>query len=194
MFKIGSRVIALDDDFKGKIIDLLANDYFVIEDETGFDYTYHKSQIIIDANFLEKDIVREFNPQELTKKASKEKRKHSIDTIQENQKPWVEKWNKKTLFVEIDLHIHELIPSYNHLTNTKMLQLQMDTFKRCLEYVENNKIKELIAIHGLGQGVLRTEIHKYIKNKFAYMEISDANYKKYGMGASCITIYYNRKR
>jgi hypothetical protein len=193
-FKKGMAVTAIDDDFKGIIVSELDNNYFEVEDETGFGFTYHATQIILDANFLQENITREVKLESAKPKKQPKKQKHAIDSIQENRKTWKEFILKKEVYVEIDLHIHNLIASYGHLSSGQMKDMQINAFKRCLDYVLENRIKNFIVIHGQGQGVLKEEIWMIIKEEFGYMSIFEANYQKYGLGASQIEIHYNRRR
>ena len=45
-------------------------------------------------------------------------------------------------------------------------------------------------IHGVGEGVLKEELH-YLFNKYENVKHYDANYQKYGLGATEVYIYQN---
>lgn len=89
---------------------------------------------------------------------------------------------------EIDLHINELVNSVAGMSNTDMLRVQMDYFRRCMEQAEVEKMTKLIFIHGVGQGTLKNEILRYLRNTGG-VEFFDAPYARYGMGATEVRFY-----
>lgn len=93
---------------------------------------------------------------------------------------------------EIDLHIHELLDDYTHLTNAEMVEYQLKNLRNFVNEALQNKIHRLIVIHGVGKGTLRDEVRYYF-SQFNYMEFHDASYQKYGQGATEVKIYYSKK-
>jgi len=85
---------------------------------------------------------------------------------------------------EVDLHIHELLDNYDRMTNGEIVTIQMEHFERMLAIAEKKKVKKVIFIHGVGQGVLRSEIRSFIKSYYPQCEFLDGNYQKYGHGAT----------
>ena len=94
--------------------------------------------------------------------------------------------------MEVDLHIHKLVRSIKGMTNHDMITLQIDTAKRQLEFAINKRIPSVIFIHGVGQGVLREEL-RYLFGRYDNIRISEADYKKYGLGAMEVYIVQNPK-
>jgi len=92
---------------------------------------------------------------------------------------------------EIDLHIGELVEDYYLLDNAEMLKIQIDYFVKCLESAFINKISKLIFIHGVGNGVLKNEIIKVLKN-YENLHYFDASLAKYGVGATEVYINHNK--
>ncbi len=89
---------------------------------------------------------------------------------------------------EIDLHIHNLTVSHRNMSNHEMVTLQMKHFYAAIADAKANGERLLIVIHGVGKGVLKTEI----RNALGQMEkcaFEDANYLKYGYGATEITFW-----
>lgn len=91
---------------------------------------------------------------------------------------------------EVDLHINELIESTSGLSNAGMLKVQMDYFRRCMEQAEVEKVTKMIFIHGVGNGTLKNEIQKYLRNTPG-VEFYDAAYARYGLGATEVYFYRN---
>ncbi|MCF8295899.1 MAG: DUF2027 domain-containing protein [Saprospiraceae bacterium] len=83
---------------------------------------------------------------------------------------------------EIDLHIGEIVENFSHLSKIEILTIQLDYFEKCLESALQNNIKQLVVIHGVGQGILKSEIRKAFE-KYD-IEYFDAAIAKYGVGAT----------
>ena len=94
--------------------------------------------------------------------------------------------------MEVDLHIHQLVQSTKGLTNYDMLTLQLETARRQLEFAINKRIQKVVFIHGVGEGVLRTEL-EYLFGRYENVKFYDANYQKYGVGATEVYILQNSK-
>ncbi len=91
--------------------------------------------------------------------------------------------NNPALEMEIDLHIHELLDRYSHLSNHEIVQIQLKHFQKALDKAINERYRKLIVIHGVGKLKLKQEVLKVLtsyKNVKAY----DASYSKYGFGAT----------
>lgn len=88
---------------------------------------------------------------------------------------------------ELDLHMHELLDRYDHMTNGQRLSYQM---ARCRSFVReaiDKKYRKVILIHGVGEGVLRSEIHRWLESQNK-VEFHDAPYRTYGYGATEVII------
>jgi hypothetical protein len=95
---------------------------------------------------------------------------------------------KETEIAEVDLHIHELIDNSAGLTNKEILEIQMDKVENEMRTAIQNRIKRIVFIHGVGQGVLKQEIAKRLKAKFPKYVFQDASFKEYGYGATMVII------
>lgn len=90
--------------------------------------------------------------------------------------------------IEVDLHIHELVDTTTGMSNADMLQLQMDKFHAVIAENSKRKGQKIVFIHGKGEGVLRSEIMKALKNRYKSFYVQDASFKEYGFGATMIKI------
>ncbi|MDX9748324.1 MAG: DUF2027 domain-containing protein [Paludibacter sp.] len=90
--------------------------------------------------------------------------------------------------IEVDLHIHELVDTTTGMSNADMLQLQMDKFHAVIAENSKRKGQKIVFIHGKGEGVLRSEIMKALKNRYKSFYVQDASFKEYGFGATMIRI------
>lgn len=92
--------------------------------------------------------------------------------------------------MEVDLHIHQLTNHYKGMSNFDMLNLQLDTAKRQLEFAIKKRIQKVVFIHGVGEGVLKAEL-EYLFNRYDNVKFYAADYQKYGLGATEVYIYQN---
>lgn len=195
-FKIGTRVRVINEDEKGVIVKQLPKLYYLIESADGFERPFHESNLIEDEDFLSLQYQKVEKKIPSARDIRREERKKLKDAIKENKVhvPWKEFTEKKINVVEVDLHIEELVPMHKHMNNREIIEVQMRTFRRCVNHAINQRFTKIVAIHGVGAGTLKTTLRTYIKEKFHYMEVMDANYKKYGQGATEILIHHSSRR
>lgn len=89
---------------------------------------------------------------------------------------------------EVDLHINELIDSSEGMSNSEILQVQLDRFHFVIEQNKKNKGKKIVFIHGVGNGVLKNEIRKQLERKYKGLNYQDASFREYGFGATMVII------
>ena len=178
-FEVGDFVSVLDDVVKGTITSITGS-HIMIKDETEMVFKYLPSELVkVDQNQHELTKFSDINNHLLQDKIS-EKRKR--------QKSAFKKINKEVVF-EVDLHINQLVKSTAGLDNFDMLNLQLDTAKRKIEYAIQKRISKIIFIHGVGEGVLKSEL-EYLLKKYP-VKYYDASYQKYGLGATEVYIFQN---
>lgn len=95
---------------------------------------------------------------------------------------------KKEDIVEIDLHINQLLDTTAGMSNKEMLDYQMSKFREVMNENKKNKNKKIVFIHGKGDGVLKMEILKAIKNEYKKAYSQDASFQEYGYGATMVII------
>jgi Smr domain/Domain of unknown function (DUF2027) len=89
---------------------------------------------------------------------------------------------------EVDLHIEKLISDTSTMTAAEMLRFQLDTFEKQLDLAIAHGKSDITFIHGLGNGILKQEIHKRLgKNKHVAF-FSDARKEKFGYGATLVSL------
>lgn len=176
-FKVGDIVEVLDEPIKGTIISIEKNE-LVLETEDGFPLKYPVNQIIK----VEEDImVSNFEAAQIKKqKEIPRKRKPQVAKPKERNAPKM----------EVDLHINQLVKSTRNLSNFEMLEIQLETAKRQLEFAIRKRIQKVVFIHGVGEGVLKEEL-KYLFKKYDNLKFYDAEYRKYGLGATEVYIFQN---
>ena len=61
--------------------------------------------------------------------------------------------------VKLDLHIENLSSDYNMMTNFEIIQIQIKNCEDLIMKSLNSNVHKLIIVHGIGEGVLKKEIH-----------------------------------
>lgn len=84
---------------------------------------------------------------------------------------------------EVDLHIDMLSERPADLTPHEAFEIQMHYFRLCMNHAFANKMKKVIFIHGVGQGILKAEIEKELK-QYDNIHFFNAPMAKYGVGAT----------
>ena len=179
-FNIGKKVAVLDDILKGVIVSL--NGQVVgIKDDDCMVYEYNQNELVV----IEED-------QHQLSKYSDINNPLFNDKLQD-QKVKVSSFKKENneVILEVDLHINQLIKSTTGMDNFEMLSLQLETAKRKIEYAISKRISKIIFIHGVGEGVLKSELH-YLFGRYP-VRFYDASYKKYGLGATEVYVFQNPK-
>ena len=178
MFSIGDQVAVLDDTLKGIIISI-DNQLVNIKGVDGMIYQYHQRELVIiqqEQHQLSK--YSDINHPLLKEKLVVKKKKESNF-----------KKEKKEVILEIDLHINQLIKSHKGMSNFEILTLQLETAKKNIEFAISKRISKIVFIHGVGEGVLKNELH-YLLGRYP-TKFYHASYKKYGLGATEVYIYQN---
>lgn len=91
-----------------------------------------------------------------------------------------------------DLHIAELIDNFAGMSNSDMLNYQLDKFHEVMKANLKHTGQRIVFIHGKGEGVLRQVIMREIKRHYPYCETQDASFQEYGFGATQVTIHHKK--
>tara|TARA_B110001469_G_scaffold120980_1_gene130050 strand:- start:25279 stop:25824 length:546 start_codon:yes stop_codon:yes gene_type:complete len=177
-FQIGQKVAVLDDILKGEVVSVNGS-VVAIRDAQGMLFSFEANElVVIEARQSELSKFSDINHPLLKQKMIDVKKKKSAFITE-----------KKEVILEVDLHINQLTKSTRGMDNFDMLTLQLNTARSKVEYAIQKRISKLVFIHGVGAGVLKTEL-SYLLNKYP-VKYYDASYKKYGLGATEVFIYQN---
>lgn len=181
-FELGDKVSVLDEDINGVVLKI-DQDKVTFETSDGFEMTYLAKELVKISSTNE---ISKFSTHHEILKSKQEKE------INNKPKPTAEKKSKKEVFtLEVDLHIEKLVPSIKGLNNYDILTIQLDNAKRQIDFAIRNRIPKIVLIHGVGEGVLKSELEFFLK-RYENITFQDANYQKYGNGA--IEIYFIQKK
>ena len=182
-FKVGDKVKILDEDGEGVITQLVAN-HAALVDLDGFDFEFELSSLMkvgTDNIIIHKAHEKDFDHLLADPQANKQK-----EVLQHIPLEVLDKLSTKGL-PEIDLHIYELVDKPRDLTNTEMLAIQIQRLEHFIHNCIVQSVSEFVIIHGVGEGVLRTEVHKVLISH-GNIEFKDADFREYGVGATRATI------
>src|SRR5690606_821627 len=180
-FNIGDRVEVLDDALKGKVVDVKGSTVS-IETNEGFALDFDETELVKTGDEQNRFITSSDIPisqilQE--KKIPKNTGSVRVKPKERNLPP-----------MEVDLHIEKLVNSFRGMSNHEILNLQMETAKRQIEFAARKRIQKLVFIHGVGEGVLKAELD-YLLGRYDSLKFYDADYQKYGIGATEVYFYQN---
>ncbi len=179
-FKVGETVAFMHEQGSGEIVRFAEKETVIVLDETGFERPFPINQLVKIQGEMDY-VVKEKVLFQNDVNSKKERNDKLMDLIQVNGNAW-----------EVDLHAHNLLESERGFTPTELLLYQMQKFKSVYRLAVDKKIKRLIVIHGIGKGVLKSEIRDFLTGKEG-ISFFDADFRHYGKGATEIEFYPNAR-
>ena len=174
---VGDKVEVLDEAISG-MVQHVDGDEITLVTKEGFPMKYHAKDLVKAGGRIS---VSNFEVAEVKKEKELPKRRKAP-----NPKPKERNAPK----MEVDLHIHQLVKSTKNLGNFDMLNIQLETAKRQLDFAIQKRIQKVVFIHGVGEGILKEELY-YLFKKYDNIKYYDADYQKYGLGATEVYIFQN---
>ncbi len=183
-FNIGDHVLVMDEAISG-IITEIGSDRVFVDTEDGFTLDFSPEELIKvnPKETLKYDVFSKHSASVVISEKEEPSKKH-IPSVRPKDR------NQPTL--EIDLHIEQLTIGYKRMANHEIVTLQLETAKRQLDFAIRNRMQKVVFIHGVGEGVLKIEL-EYLFNRYENIKFYDADYQKYGMGATEVYIFQNEK-
>jgi len=180
----GDCVQVIDSMLKGFVIKISSNIVTVV-DKDGFEWEYKTDELFL-------------------VKSNKETKIHLA--VYDNQK-WVNqkqktgsqinyKSSKKVqtkIDAEYDLHIEKLTGNYKRMSNADILDMQIVFFRKRLENAINCNYKNIVFIHGRGEGILKDKIRNEL-SRTSGLEYRDASFLNYGEGATFVILHKKIKK
>lgn len=183
MFSKGDKVSVLDEAVNGVVVSV-KDKQITIETEDGFTMNFSANELIKLGNSDNlMDSIRRINVDEISKEKEIPKPRSFVK----------ERKDKNELAApEFDLHIEKLVPNKRGMSNYDILTLQSETAKRHIEFAIRNRIPKIVFIHGVGEGILKAELD-FLLGRYDNIDFQDANYQKYGLGATEVYFKQNTK-
>ena len=171
--KIGDRVQGLDDALEGRVTAVIGR-FVKILTEEGFELELPWTDLVT-------------IPEKPSFKVSAGIRHKKEEGNKGKARLPLKKMGKSGPVLEVDLHIEKLVNSHQRLNPYEILDFQLDTAKSQLEFALRKRIQRLVLIHGVGEGVLKAELHTLLR-RYEGVIFGDADYATYGMGATEVYI------
>lgn len=174
-FKPGTKVTVIDEDLNG-VVSRIEGKWVYFECEDGFEYKYPRSSLYA----IDEEGVIEFYPKDLLFDLDGESSKKAKSALKINFK------GKKP---EFDLHLEALFPKHAPSRNQESLNIQLEYAARVIQKATDVRVRNLVFIHGMGQGILREELRNMLSQRFPNVEYFDGDYMRYGQGATEVIIH-----
>lgn len=193
-FNVGDKVKYLNEKGGGIVRSIIDEHMVLIEDEEGFTFQVAKSALVSEGkSAVDEKEIRARLKEKVTLSRDTHTANHDYhdyhmkvrDYLMQSRLNWT---SKDKDFVEVDLHIEELVEKPRNLRDGQKLHYQLEHARHCLDAAVDMKIRRVVFIHGVGAGVLRHELRQWLKS-LGYVEIINANYQRYGMGATEVRIF-----
>lgn len=187
-FQTGQRVKFLNDVGSATVV-RVEGSTVVVEDEDGFERSVTAAELMaapdpeVEARQYGDAIpdVAQLLAQEVGEKRMRELQKDFEVRYQHAQ---ATNMARRDAHMEVDLHIHELVDDQRGLPDRAKLAIQMDHFDRMMDIAKREKLRRIVFIHGVGQGVLRHHIRTTLEQHHPDCSYREGDPRKYGSGAT----------
>jgi dsDNA-specific endonuclease/ATPase MutS2 len=180
---IGDNVKFINENLSGVIKSIVSVDKVVVSCSDGFDHEVFINEIVIvnENNMPNYKVDKDLISNKISSKKIRTESKGILSKYLSSNK------YKYEGIVEIDLHLEELVEFPGRLDDRLKLHTQIQHVKKCLAAAMDKNIRKVVFIHGVGTGVLKTELHNFLAN-IDDLIINDADFREYGLGATEVII------
>ncbi|MEC7646468.1 MAG: Smr/MutS family protein [Bacteroidota bacterium] len=148
-FFVGDRVLFKKENVKGEVVKINSPYKVKVLSEEGFEI-----------NVSVRDLVKiQKGTDKITSYGASF---HSKDSASKVIKSYNKQKSKSVL--RVDLHIELLTKNHQHMDNFEIVQLQLNECYNKIEKALNSQVTKLEIIHGIGEGILKNEVHAILKN------------------------------
>ena len=161
----------------------------IVEDEDGFERSVERTELM-DAGDRDQDEKKYGNKlpdvaQLLTQEVGERRMKElQRDFEVRYQHAQATSMSRRDAHMEVDLHIHELVDDQRGLADGAKLAIQMAHFDRMMDIAKREKLRRIVFIHGVGQGVLRHQIRTALDQHHPDCNYREGDPRRYGSGAT----------
>lgn len=189
-FKVGQQVRFLNDEGGGVITDLV-DDQAMVEDETGFSFPHPLSELVLVDTAMKESSKYAGSQEGVEDRMVRNSHERTLNKINRDFKmlyknELASSERRRGELMEVDLHIHHLLPKHQGMQNSEIIIIQLEHFERMMRVAMKDKIRKIVFIHGVGQGVLKSEIRRMIKEYYPQCSARDASWQQYGQGATMV--------
>lgn len=173
--KVGDKVRVVDEAIEGFVSAINGNVCEVNVDGMNLPFMLKELVVIVHDDLVIPSISKQITPKDKQVESDAKKKLSGLEASSEAT-------------YELDLHIHELLDRYAHMSNGEILQYQMTKCRAFVREAIDKRYPRVVLIHGVGEGVLRAEIHRYLE-QLDHVSFHDAPYRIYGYGATEVIIH-----
>ena len=178
--EVGDFVSLLDDDLSGTV-EKINGSTATIQTTEGFSMDFPIADMVKIEDDIDEMQLEDHTISDIIKEKSQ--RKHSNSGKSRRKEKGIPP-------MEVDLHVNQLVRSTRSMNAHEILNLQLDTARHKLEFAIKKRIQKIVFIHGVGEGVLKMEL-EYLLGRYGNVKFYDADYQKYGLGATEVYIFQN---
>ncbi|HBB92734.1 MAG TPA: hypothetical protein DC042_13725 [Bacteroidales bacterium] len=187
---VGDLVRFVDEMGEGRVVRLISESIAEVKTNDGWVLPANvRNLVVIPEPGKEPSRVETLISEVIFRQVEHEK---EVTNLTLNKPPVAKSSKVKSPAREIDLHINKIADSVFGLTNTEILGIQMELFRRELNRAIRDNESEIIFIHGIGNGTLKGELRRAADRDFSWCSQEDASFKEYGFGATRIRIPQNK--
>ncbi|ARV13438.1 hypothetical protein BTO09_14295 [Gilvibacter sp. SZ-19] len=181
-FSVGDLVEVIEDNIRGEIKAINGNIALVTTTD-GFDLEFEC-----------KALVPQLDQQPLNLSAAQQKQREFSRETKLKKKRKIQPRREKVIPpMEVDLHIEKLVKDHHRLLPHEHLEIQLERAKRSIDLAIQKRLPKLVLIHGVGEGVLKTEL-QFLIGRYDGLRYEPADYQKYGQGATLIHLSQKASR
>ena len=193
---VGDKVKIINENAEGVVKKILSIQ-FVLVQVGDFDYEYSIDNLVKAGETLSPSFSKKNKKGIITSHTEKvhpsiknilmdDSEKYSTPAVSYREIK-LRKGKKSPSIREIDLHF-DALPAGSSKNSTEIMTYQLKVFVNELERAISKGERQIIFIHGKGQGKLKTEIHK-ILSTYENIVFYEAPLKIYGGGATQVEIH-----
>jgi dsDNA-specific endonuclease/ATPase MutS2 len=148
-FKLGDKVLFKREKQSGVIVKVNSLYKVVVETSDGFEVNSSVNDLVkievgTDKATSYGQVVYHKDTANHSEKLSKQQRSNSV--------------------LKVDLHIELLTSNYHYMDNFEIVQIQLNECHTKIEKALNSNYQKVIIVHGIGTGVLKSEVHNLLNN------------------------------
>lgn len=191
-FQVGDFVRFLNDEGEGHIVSF-QGDMALVEDASGFAFEHPLGELVPVVRqddemkrYMHTHLDMEEHLSRNTHQQGIKKINRDFKMLYKNELATSDR--RRGELLEVDLHAHELNHVRDGMSAGEIIAIQLEHFERMMHMAEKNKIRRVVFIHGIGQGVLRAEIRKRLNQYYPHAVCQDAAWHTYGQGATLVEL------
>ena len=148
-FSVGDKVLFKKDNLKGEVLKINSLFKLTVLTSDGFELNISEKDIVIIEDGTDK--ISSYGDKFYSKDSN-----YNLPKSLKNQ--------RSKSILKIDLHIELLISNSQYMSNFDIVQIQLNECHKKIEKCLNSNITKLEIIHGVGQGILKNEVHNILRN------------------------------